>query len=178
MRRADNTPDTMVQHINIVADESLAYDVLKFVKTQDAATPLSLSAEGYLETTAGIISDLEIAGLKVPTTPSVSTQMTQRRFTTLRHVRLPLASSLAKTRALLDSVFAVISTAYSLGPWLLVGALCQVVVINAIATGGSGTTLSTTTSGIFPTGTCSYPSGTSVHLTGSGYFPHPTRLSN
>lgn len=64
MRRASNTPDTMVQYINVVADESLAYDVLKFVDTQDAATTLSLSAESYLETTAGIIIDLEIAGLK------------------------------------------------------------------------------------------------------------------
>ena len=64
MRRADNTPDTMVQYINVVADESLAYDVLKFVDTQDAATALSFSAESYLETTTGIISDLEIAGLK------------------------------------------------------------------------------------------------------------------
>lgn len=185
MRRASNTPDTMVQYINVVADESLAYDVLKFVDTQDAATTLSLSAESYLETTAGIIIDLEIAGLKgsddaIRLYPDDTETIYD--LATLRHVRSPLASSLAKTRALLDSVFAVISTAYSLGLWLLVEALCQVGVINAIAAGGSGTTLSTTTSGIFPTGTCSYPSGTSVHLTGSGYFPtrpaYPTSNSN
>ena len=151
MRRADNTPDTTVQYINVVADESLAYDVLKFVDTQDAA---SLSAEGYLETTAGTISDLEIAGLK-------GSDDAIRLYPDDTETIYDLA-----TCAITAGVFSCEDQGTTgfyiccdfdrlfLGP-VPVGreALCQAVVINAIAAdGGSGTTPSTTASGIFRQG--------------------------
>lgn len=183
MRRADNTADTTVQYINVVADESLAYNVLKFFDTQDAATPLSLSAEGYLETTAGTISDLEIAGLKgsddaIRLHPN-DTETTYDLATCAITAGFFSCEDQGTTGFYVCNDF----DRLFLGP-VPVGreALCQAVVINTTATDGeSGTTPSTTASGIFPTGTGSYPSGTGsypsgtgVYPTGSGYFPSGT----
>ncbi|KAK3172978.1 hypothetical protein OEA41_006306 [Lepraria neglecta] len=154
-RRADNTPDTTVQYINVVADESLAYDVLKFVDTQDAVTPLSLSAEGYLETTAGTISDLEIAGLK-------GSDDAIRLYPDDTETINDLATC------------AITAGVFSCEDQGTTGFYVCFVIIAIAADGGSGTTPSTTASGIFPTRTGSYPSGTGVYATGSGYFPSGT----
>ena len=183
VRGADNTTDTTVQYINVVADESFAYDELKFVDTQDAATPLSLSAEGYLETTAGTINDLEIAGLK-DSDDAIRLHPNDIE-TTYDLATCAITAGVFSREEQGTTGFYVCSDfdRLLLGP-VPVGreALCRAVVINATAAdGGSGTTTTTTASGIFPTGTGSYPSGTGsypsgtgVYPTGSGYFPSGT----